>query len=96
MCIINRKYVKEQKTVRENIARMSSKPMFKVQEEVASMKQLLALVSNGLQRNAIAIDKLKSESAMVSSWGYLNKISNTVVRSFTYLLHTSLLPRLMS
>ena len=68
--------MKEQKTVRENIARMSSKPMFKVQEEVASMKQLLALVSNGLQRNAIAIDKLKMESAMVN---YSFKIIHTTV-----------------
>ena len=42
---------------------MSSKPMFKVQEEVASLKQWLSLVSTGLQRNAMAIDKLKQESA---------------------------------
>ena len=44
---------------------MSSKPMFRVQEEVASLKQLLALVSNGLHRNAVTIAKLKQESAMV-------------------------------
>ncbi|KAI0217807.1 Nucleoporin p58/p45 [Lamellibrachia satsuma] len=58
-----KKYVKNQKCVREQIARMSSKAMFRVAEDVASLKQLLALVSSALQRNAIAIDKLKLESA---------------------------------
>ncbi|KAK2184780.1 hypothetical protein NP493_253g03014 [Ridgeia piscesae] len=58
-----KKYVKNQKCVREQIARMSSKAMFRVAEDVASLKQLLALVSSALQRNAVAIDKLKLESA---------------------------------
>ena len=62
---MNRTYVKKQKTVRENIARMSSTPLFKVQEEVANLRQLLSVVSNGLQRNSIAIEKLKQESAEV-------------------------------
>ena len=44
---------------------MSSKQMYKVQEEVTSLKQLLSLVTNGLQRNACAIEKLKVESAQV-------------------------------
>ncbi|XP_071087145.1 nucleoporin p58/p45-like isoform X2 [Haliotis cracherodii] len=57
------KYVKEEKTVREDIARMSTKPMLKVQEDVAALKQLLSVVSNGLQRNACAVDKLKKEMA---------------------------------
>ena len=63
-CVV-RKYVKNQKCVREQIARMSSKAMFRVAEDVASLKQLLALVSSALQRNAVAIDKLKLESAQV-------------------------------
>ena len=65
-CVVfGRKYVKNQKCVREQIARMSSKAMFRVAEDVASLKQLLALVSSALQRNAVAIDKLKLESAQV-------------------------------
>ncbi|XP_074650524.1 nucleoporin p58/p45-like isoform X2 [Tubulanus polymorphus] len=58
-----KKYVKDQKVVRENIARMSSKPVFRVQEDVQSIRQLLSVVSNGLQRNAGAIEKLKMETA---------------------------------
>ncbi len=61
-------YVNKQKSVREEIARMSSKQMYRVQEEVASLKQLLSLVNNGLQRNAFAIDKLKQESAQVCKY----------------------------
>ena len=60
-----RKYVKEEKTVREGIARMSTKPMLKVQEDIAALKQLLAVVSNGLQRNACAVEKLKHEMTQV-------------------------------
>lgn len=56
----------KQKSVREEIARMSSKQMYKVQEEVTSLKQLLSLVTNGLQRNTFAIEKLKEESAQVN------------------------------
>ena len=59
--------MKEQRSVREEIARMSSNQMYKVQEEVASLKQLLSLVTNSLQRNAVAIDNLKQESAQVST-----------------------------
>uniref|UniRef100_K1QL21 Nucleoporin p58/p45 n=1 Tax=Magallana gigas TaxID=29159 RepID=K1QL21_MAGGI len=54
-------YIKEEKTVQEGISRMSCKPMYKVQEDVASLKQLLSIVSNGLQRNACAVEKLKKE-----------------------------------
>ncbi|XP_061165419.1 nucleoporin p58/p45-like isoform X2 [Saccostrea echinata] len=54
-------YVKEEKTEQEGISRMSSKPMYKVQQDVASLKQLLSIVSNGLQRNACAVEKLKRE-----------------------------------
>ncbi|XP_013378989.1 nucleoporin p58/p45 isoform X2 [Lingula anatina] len=58
-----KKYVKDEKSVREEIARMSSKPLFKVQEDVQTLRQLLAVVANGLQRNAVTIEKLKMESA---------------------------------
>nr|KAG5695762.1 hypothetical protein BaRGS_013850 [Batillaria attramentaria] len=40
---------------------MSSKPMMRVSEDIAALKQLLSVVSNGLQRNACTLDKLKTE-----------------------------------
>lgn len=57
-----KKYVKEQKAIREEMSRVSSKNIFRVQEQVNTLKQLLSVVSNGLQRNAVAIAKLKEES----------------------------------
>ncbi|GFT56635.1 hypothetical protein NPIL_331641 [Nephila pilipes] len=57
-----KKYVKEQKAIREEMSRVSSKNIFKVQELVGTLKQQLSIVSNGLHRNAIAIAKLKEES----------------------------------
>ncbi|XP_050415986.2 nucleoporin p58/p45 isoform X1 [Patella vulgata] len=55
------KYIKDEKVVREGIARMSSKPLVKVQEDTAALKQLLSVVSNTLQRNTCAVEKLKRE-----------------------------------
>lgn len=57
-----KKYVKEQKAIREEMSRVSSKNIFRVQEQVNTLKQQLSVVSNGLQRNAVAIAKLKEES----------------------------------
>ncbi|XP_048197590.1 nucleoporin p58/p45 isoform X3 [Perognathus longimembris pacificus] len=57
------KFVKEQKQVQEEISRMSSKAMLKVQEDIKALKQLLSLASSGLQRNTLNIDKLKVETA---------------------------------
>ncbi|XP_072306728.1 nucleoporin p58/p45 isoform X2 [Eucyclogobius newberryi] len=57
------KFVKEQKQVQEDISRMSSKAITKVQDDIKSLKQLLAVSSSGLQRQALAIDKLKLETA---------------------------------
>ncbi|XP_077591789.1 nucleoporin p58/p45 isoform X1 [Stigmatopora nigra] len=57
------KFVKEQKQVQEEISRMSSKAIFKVQDDIKTLKQLISVSASGLQRQALAIDKLKLETA---------------------------------
>ncbi|XP_071766049.1 nucleoporin p58/p45 isoform X2 [Centroberyx gerrardi] len=57
------KFVKEQKQVQEDISRMSSKAISKVQDDIKNLKQLLSVNASGLQRQALAIDKLKLETA---------------------------------
>uniref|UniRef100_M3YBJ6 Uncharacterized protein n=1 Tax=Mustela putorius furo TaxID=9669 RepID=M3YBJ6_MUSPF len=60
------KFVKEQKQVQEEISRMSSKAMLKVQKDIKTLKQLLSLAASRLQRNTLSIDKLKIETAQVN------------------------------
>lgn len=46
---------------------MSSKAITKVQDDIKSLKQLLSVSASGLQRQALAIDKLKLETAQVKT-----------------------------
>jgi len=62
----DRKFVKEEKGEMEQMKRLSSTPMVKVQEDCAALRQLLSLVSSGLQRNACNVDKLKREMTQAS------------------------------
>lgn len=57
-----KKYIKQEKTIRENISRMTSKSMLKIQAEMTALRQILGTVSNGVQRNAVAVEKLKKET----------------------------------
>lgn len=59
--------MKDQKQVEEDISRMSSKGISKVQDDIKSLKQLLSVSASGLQRQALAIEKLKLETAQVKS-----------------------------
>ncbi|XP_064481737.1 nucleoporin p58/p45-like isoform X2 [Ornithodoros turicata] len=57
-------YVNEQKEVREEIFRVSSRLITKVQEETSALRQLLSTIESGIQRNALAIDRLKEDTAL--------------------------------
>ncbi|GAB1601544.1 nucleoporin p58/p45-like isoform X3 [Argonauta hians] len=57
-----KKYIKSEKAIRENITRMSTKSMIKVQTELSALRQILGSVSNGVQRNVVLVEKLKKES----------------------------------
>ncbi|KAH3833462.1 nucleoporin p58/p45-like [Dreissena polymorpha] len=56
-----RKFVKEELTEMEQMKRLSVTPMMKVQEDNTALRQLLSLVSSGLQRNTCAVDNLKKD-----------------------------------
>ncbi|PNF35765.1 hypothetical protein B7P43_G12235 [Cryptotermes secundus] len=56
-------FVKTQKGQSSDIARGSIKPLHKVQEDTESLKQMLAGLTSGLQRNGALADKLKADTA---------------------------------
>lgn len=60
--------MKDQKQVQEDISRMSSKAISRVQDDIKNMKQLLSVSASGLQRQGLAIDKLKLETAQVKTF----------------------------
>jgi hypothetical protein len=63
-----RSFVKTQKGLSSDIARGSVKPLHKVQEDTESLKQMLAGLTSGFQRNVALADKLKADTAKVMSW----------------------------
>lgn len=88
-----RKFVKEQKQVQEDISRMSSKAISKVQDDIKNLKQLLSVSASGLQRQALAIDKLKLETAQVKT-SASSHTSLTVIDKNIY--HIEHLPQMIS
>lgn len=52
---------------------MSSKAISKVQDDIKSLKQLLSVSASGLQRQGLAIDKLKLETAQVKTGSLLTQ-----------------------
>jgi hypothetical protein len=45
------------------------KPLHKVQEDIESLKQMLAGLTSGFQRNVALADKLKADTAKVIKYG---------------------------
>lgn len=64
-CFVDRKFVKEENGEMEQMKGKSSTPMMKVQEDNTALRQFLATVSSGLQRNTCAVDQLKREMIQV-------------------------------
>ncbi|PSN40192.1 hypothetical protein C0J52_12891 [Blattella germanica] len=56
-------FVKNQKGFSSDIARGSVKPLHKIQEDTESLKQMLAGLTSGFQRNGALADKLKADTA---------------------------------
>lgn len=53
---------------------MSSKAISKVQDDIKSLKQLLSVSASGLQRQGLAIEKLKLETAQVKTGSLLAQV----------------------
>lgn len=62
-----RKFIKQEREVREEVSRMSSRPLFKVHEDMASICQTFTTVTSELQRNARAVSRLKHDTSQVGA-----------------------------
>lgn len=58
-----KKYVTEQKEICEEISRVSSCTITKVQEETAAIRHLLSTVESGVKRNTTSVVRLKRETS---------------------------------
>ena len=61
-----RKYVKEQKAMKEEVACYSAQPLEKLGEEVEVLKNLLANLANNIQQQSALVQKLKHDFSLVS------------------------------
>lgn len=77
--------MKDQKQVQEDISRMSSKGISKVQDDIKTLKQLLSVSASGLQRQALAIDKLKLETAQVAKRRMKSNSAHTGLNASSYI-----------
>nr|CAG4650466.1 EOG090X0D34 [Sida crystallina] len=59
-----KKHVKDQKSMKEEVSRGSSKALEKVGEEVETLKNLLANLANNIQQHSALLHKLKHDSAL--------------------------------
>lgn len=59
-----KKHVKQQKTMKEEVARGSSQALDKVSQEVDSFRQLLAELSGGIQQHSALLHRLKHDAAL--------------------------------
>ncbi|XP_057312488.1 nucleoporin p58/p45-like [Hydractinia symbiolongicarpus] len=55
------KFIKTQKDVKEEITKISSEGITKTKQDIVGLKQGLALIANGLQRDSMAVENLKRE-----------------------------------
>lgn len=80
--------MKKQKSFSSEIARCSSKPLLKVQEDTDAMKQVLSSNTAGLQRLKSIADKLKADTAKVKyPYFYFHHLSISTDITYKKLFH---------
>jgi len=67
------KHIKEQRAKKDEITRYSAKLIFKANEDILALKQLVAEVSNGMQRDAVGVEALKSDISQELSFAEIAK-----------------------
>lgn len=58
------RYISAQKEVKDQISKISGQAISKCLEEVTTLKQLLALVANGINRDSVSIESLKNNVSL--------------------------------